>query len=127
MRISISTGSRAASFIAAYAFVLNTMLASLLLSTMPLQASTDPVMICASMQDASSTDQGDGAKIAWQQAAAHCKQCCANHAGSAVPPAVTASFARTAVSAPQHTAFARELKRYARFTQHPPRGPPTLI
>ena len=97
-RSSHSTLSKVAIWIAIYAFVLNTILASVLISSVPAQALAGADMFCGSMQGASPLDQGDDATSAIQHATAHCKQCCANHAGVALPSAGLQTFDRVGVT-----------------------------
>ena len=126
-RFSHSTLSKVAIWVATYAFVLNTILASMLISSVPAQALAGADAFCGSMQGASPLDHGDDANSALQQAAAHCKQCCANHPGGALASAGPLTFGRVGVTEPQRYAFATKLKRYARVTQNFATGPPTLI
>ena len=112
---------------AAYAFVLNAMLASFLLAAVPVSAFAAGHELCIT----SSTGAGDAGQTdldgATTRMAAHCKLCCPGLAAVTLPPAAPATFARVAVAQPQQVAYELRLKQFVRLTQTSPRGPPALI
>lgn len=110
---------------AAYAFVLNAMLASFLLAAVPVSAfaSGNELCITSSSGNSGQTDV-DGATT---RVAVHCKLCCPGLAAVTPPPSPPAVFARVAVAQPQQLAYELRLKQFVRLTQTSPRGPPALI
>lgn len=110
---------------AAYAFVLNAMLASFLLAAVPVSAFASDNELCIThvSGDAGQTSI-DGAT---KRLAVHCKLCCPGLAAVIPPPATPTVFARVAVSQPQQVAYELRLKQFFRFSHASPRGPPALI
>ncbi len=110
---------------AAYVFVLNAMLASILLAAAPVSAFASDNELCITRVsgDVGQTDV-DGAT---KRAAVHCKLCCPGLAAVTPAPPAPVVFARVAVSQPQQVAYELRLKQFFRLSQASPRGPPALI
>lgn len=125
-RFSGNWMGRAAIWIATYAFVLNALLASILISSASAPAFAGPLALCGNAHDSSPLDQSDDSK-AVGQAAAHCKLCCASVDGAALAPsvpmvchdAVFASFRQHVTQTPP--------AGFSRLAQYDPRGPPVAV
>jgi hypothetical protein len=110
--------------IAAYVFVLNTLLATALLSSVPAQA-FDSTEICATAYDPATPQQG-GTNNDAQRTAAHCTLHCSAFAGTALSPQAPFAFDRVVITTAQR--FVGETGRIdpERVAQYRPRGPPRL-
>jgi hypothetical protein len=114
---------RIAAFAAAYALVLNALIAGFLLAAIPASAYASDYEIChAATADGGglASDSHAGTK----RAAAHCKLCVSPSGAAAPPPEQPQLTSRVALDAPRQAAFTRRLLEFARFTQTSPRGPP---
>ncbi|MGB3273382.1 MAG: hypothetical protein WBA66_10845 [Xanthobacteraceae bacterium] len=108
---------------AAYALVLNAVLASSLLAAVPSATFGDVAVLCVAHPDGgdSSTD-GDVARTVH-----HCKSCLPGLAAALPPPDAPDLFERIAVAQPGQVAFEARLKAFAPFTLYSSRAPPADI
>lgn len=109
---------------AAYALVLNAVLAGSLLAASPAAAFGDVAVLCVAHPDAADDGAADGTVARTMH---HCKLCLPGLAAALPPPAVSGIPARVAVAEPQHRAFEARLKTYARQASYSSRAPPAGI
>lgn len=114
-----------AAWAAAYALVINAVLASSLLAAMPAAAFGNVAVLCVAHPDSAAGTATDGGTTA--RAVHHCKLCLPGSTVALPPPAAPEASARIAVAQPQHFAFETRLKAYARFDLYHPRGPPARV
>lgn len=116
---------RWSALLAAYAFVLNALLATTLLAATSPAKSLSGFELCASSADtASRLDQADKAT---KRAAIHCQICLQQAAPAALPPPAAASLPLPIARIIAFAAIGADwpaLER--RFSNHSPRGPPHL-
>lgn len=115
--------ARGAAWAAAYAFVLNAMLATSLLAATPVVPG-DVVVLCVAHPDGAAADSANGAA---KRAAGCCKLCLPGLSAALPPPAAPDVFTRTAVAEPQQLAFVARFKAYARLVPYSSRAPPASI
>jgi hypothetical protein len=115
----------AASWLAAYALVLNVILSSALLASLSPTALVAAHELCVNGGDAAAA-QGDAGKTG-KQAAVHCPLCVSNHASGALPPVVAPLLSRVAVAISHQPAFDAAIVAFDPARDHQPRGPPQLI
>ena len=111
--------------LAAYAFVLNALLATTLLAATPPAKSLSGFEICVASADiAAAFEHADKAT---KRAAVHCQICLQHTSPAALPPPAAANGS---ASGRRRAAFdavrAETPPAERRFSQHPPRGPPHL-
>jgi len=111
---------KAVALVAAYAFVVNSLLATLLLSSLPVQGAQS-FAICAS--NAVHPSRGDAPGGAPKQAAAHCTLCCLSLTGG-LPTQQSLAFERVALDGRREIPFKTRLGRIERTAQYYSRGPP---
>jgi hypothetical protein len=109
----------AVALVAAYAFVVNSLLATLLLSSLPVQGAQF-VAICAS--SAGHLARGDAPGGAPKHAA-HCTLCCLNFTGG-LPAQQSLASERVALDRRREVPFKTRLGRIERTAQYYSRGPP---
>lgn len=109
---------------AAYALVLNAVLASSLLAATPAAAFGDVAVLCVAHPDAADDGAADG-RVAHTMH--HCKLCLPGLAAALPPPAVGGIPVRVAIAEPQYVAFEARLKTYARLASYSSRAPPADI
>ena len=114
---------RWSALLAAYAFVLNALLATTLLAATPPAKSLSGFELCTAADDAAA----DHADKTTKRAAVHCQICLQHPAPAALPPAsgvaLPLPIVRTIVVATFRT---RTPDFKNRFSSHSPRGPPHL-
>jgi hypothetical protein len=116
---------RWSALLAAYAFVLNALLATTLLAATPPSKSLSGFELCTSGDTASS--QLDHDDTATKRAAVHCQICLQHAAPAALPPPVVAALPLP-VARPVAVSFVRTDAPHHRdgYSSHSPRGPPHL-
>jgi hypothetical protein len=111
--------------LAAYAFVLNALLATALLAATPPAKSLSGFEICAASAD-SPPDVVHTDK-ATKRTAVHCQLCLQSTAPAALPPPATAATSLRVAATIDFGFFAANAPPATRrLSQHPPRGPPHL-
>lgn len=110
---------------AAYALVLNAVLATSLLAATPTAPLGNVAVLCVAHPDGPAADPaGDGAAAR----VVHCCKLCLQGLAAGLPPPVAPDmFARIAIDGPRQFAFVARLEAYARFVLYSPRGPPAGI
>lgn len=108
--------------VVAYAFVVNSLVATLLLASLPVQAAPT-FAICAST--AAHSSRGDEPGSAPKHEAAHCALCCLNLAAG-LPTQQPLAFQRVVLDGRRDIPFERRLRRIAPAAQYYSRGPPEL-
>jgi hypothetical protein len=112
-----------ASLAAVYALVLNVVLSSLLLASIPPAAQAAALELCLTHPDLAATPDGSGKTTA---PAVHCPICVGTHAPGAPPSVAIISISRVAIAiAPIATPDARVVAKQA-ASDHRARAPPQL-
>lgn len=125
----LSRGSRRigrwSALLAAYAFVLNALLATTLLAATPAAKSLSGFELCATSTETPA--QFDHADKATKRAAIHCQICLQHAAPAALPPPSVASLPVPIAHPVVFGAMRSDTTRLEqRFVDHRPRGPPHL-
>ena len=125
-RFSIRTLSKAAAWIAAYAFVLNTLLATVILSSIPAQALSGAEAYCGSMQGPSPVDQtGDKGKGEVRHLA--CVICVSTSHAPVLPDSSSLRIERAGITSLQRTDVTSVAPSDERHTPRLSQGPPTSV
>ncbi len=115
---------RGAAFVAAYALVLNVILAGMLV------ASISPLAGAAAQELCISGDNGDAARTDadkhGKKTNVHCPLCVGHHASGALPPPQPTLTDRIPLTASAVYSFRQRIVAYARSFDHLSRGPPAL-
>ena len=112
-----------ASFAAVYALVLNVVLSSLVLASIPPAAQAAALELCLTHPDLAASPDGSGKTTA---PGVHCPLCVGTHAPGAPPSVTNVSISRIAVAiAPIATPDARIVAEQA-ISNHRARAPPQL-
>jgi hypothetical protein len=114
----------AASWLAAYALVLNVILSSALLASLSPTAFAAAHELCVNGGDAAAAQ--DDAGKAGKSATIRCPICVGNHASGALPPDVALLVSRVAVAAPDQPLVVAAIVACDPTHDHQPRGPPQL-
>jgi hypothetical protein len=110
---------------AAYALVINAVLATSLLAATPAAAFGDVAVLCIAHPDGvAGNGAADGAVA---RTVHHCKLCLPGLAAALPPPLASDLFVRVAIAQPQHVAFEARLKTFARLASYSSRAPPAGI
>lgn len=117
---------RWSALLAAYAFVLNALLATTLLAATAPAKSLSGFELCTAADDAAA--MAEHSDKTTKRAAAHCQICLQNAAPAAVPPASSVSLPLPVVRTIAVATLRAETPDFKNgFSSHPPRGPPSLI
>jgi hypothetical protein len=116
---------RWSALLAAYAFVLNALLATTLLAATPPAKSLSGFELCTAADDAATA--ADHADKTTKRAAVHCQICLQHTAPAALPPASGVSLPLPIVRTIVVATFRTETPDFkTRFSSRSPRGPPSL-
>ncbi|UZE50174.1 DUF2946 family protein [Rhodopseudomonas sp. P2A-2r] len=114
-----------ASFVAAYALVLNVMLSSMLLASLSPVAAAAGFEICANNPDLAAAHDDAGKSTG--KAVVHCPLCVGNHhAAGALPPTGPSFAVRVAVASPPAFTPGGSVATRAATSSHQARAPPRL-
>jgi hypothetical protein len=109
---------------AAYALVLNAVLASSLLAATPAAAFGDVAVLCVAHPDGADGSTADGAIV---RTVHHCKSCLPGLTAALPPSLASDLFVRVAIAQPRHVAFEARFKTFARLASYSSRAPPAGI